>query len=156
MFRATWYLRLFGLFKVPLIFLVRPKVVDLTGKRCEVRIPLNYLTRNHLGSMYFGTLAIGADCAGGLLAMSLGKKSGHKISIVFKDFKADFLKRPEADTHFICEEGEKIERMVAETMQTGERVSQPISLTAICPKKFGQDPVAKFILTLSIKLHSRK
>ncbi|MBI2068439.1 MAG: DUF4442 domain-containing protein [Deltaproteobacteria bacterium] len=153
-FKATWYLRLFGLIKVPLIFLVRPKVLDLSEKRCEIRIPLNYLTRNHFKSMYFGTLAIGADCAGGLMTMSLIKKSGKNISIIFKDYKAEFLKRAEADTHFICEEGEKIHQLIEETIRTGERVSQPINMTATCPKKFGPEPVARFVLTLSLKITS--
>jgi len=143
----------FGILKVPLIFSVRPSVVRLDRSTCEVKIPLNYWTRNHLKSMYFGTLAIGADCAGGLLAMDViarvAKKK--KISIVFKDFKADFLKRPEGDVHFTCHDRKAVEKITRATLQTGKRVYTPLTIIATVPKLLGNEPVAKFVLTLSLK-----
>ncbi len=150
--KETLLLRAFGLFKIPLIFFVGPSVVNLNDKECEVVIPLNRRTRNHLNSMYFGTLAIGADCAGGLMAMQAIKKSGKKISMVFKDFKADFLKRPEADVHFICKDGAKTQKQVKQVIQSGERVSQIVHIIATTPKISGDEPVAKFELNLSLKL----
>src|SRR4051794_12547209 len=57
--REKFYLRAFGFFKVPLIFYVAPSIVELSDRRCVIRVPLNRRTRNHLGSMYFGTLAVG-------------------------------------------------------------------------------------------------
>jgi len=129
-------------------------VESLNDRSAVVRIPLNYWTRNHLKSMYFGTLAIGADCAGGLLAMHLIRKSGKKLSIVFKDFRADFLKRPEADVHFTCEDGSKIRKMIAQAVKTKKRVNQPVRITATTPKISGKEPVAVFDLTLSLKPQS--
>ena len=151
MFKETMYLRFYGLLRIPLLFVVRPKVLEVDDKHSIVKIPLNYWTKNHLGSMYFGTLAIGADLGGGLMAMNLIKKSGKKISLVFKDFKAEFLKRPEADVHFACHDGEEIQKIIAETIQTGKRVNYPMKITATCPKLFGTEPVAQFVLTLSLK-----
>lgn len=151
LWKETLALRAFGLTKIPLIFLVNPTVLKLNDRECEVKIPLNRLTRNHLGSMYFGTLAIGADCASGLLAMSQIRKTGEKISLVFKDFKAEFLARPEGDVHFRCEDGKRVAKMIKETLKTGERVSETLDLIATCPKKLGDEPVAKFKLTLSLK-----
>lgn len=155
LWKETLGLRGFGLLKVPLIFLVNPSVLRLNERECEVMIPLNRLTRNHLRSMYFGTLAIGADCAGGLLAMSLIRKSKKKVSVVFKDFKAEFLKRPEADVHFTCKDGKLIRSMVEETLKTGKRVSQNIHITATVPKKTHGESVAEFDLTLSLKAQSK-
>src|ERR1035437_6053594 len=93
-FKETFGMRLFGWLKIPLLASVHPTVVELSETRCVVRIPLRRWTRNHLGSMYFGALAIGADCAGGLLAMDQIKRSGGQVSMVFKSFQAAFLKRP--------------------------------------------------------------
>ena len=98
-------IRKFGLLKVPLIWLCRPKVIEHTDERIEVVIRLRRRTKNHLGSMYFGALAIGADITGGFLAMDPIKESGRQIQLIFKDFKADFLKRPEGDVHFYCNDG---------------------------------------------------
>ena len=151
MFKETMYLRFYGFFRIPLLFVVRPSVLEIDDKHSVVKIPLNYWTKNHLGSMYFGTLAIGADLGGGLIATHLIKKSGKKIMLVFKDFKADFLKRPESDVHFSCNDGEEIQKVINETIKTGKRVNTPMKITATCPKLFGKEPVAQFVLTLSLK-----
>ncbi len=132
-FTQTLALRAFGLAKIPLLFLVGPSVVRLTQKECEIKIPLNYLTKNHLGSMYFGTLAIGADCAGGLIAMDAIKKCGKKVSLIFKDFRAEFYKRAEGDVHFSCADGDSIRRQVRETLKTKKRVNRMVIITATTP-----------------------
>jgi hypothetical protein len=145
------YLTYFGITKVPLIFFCTPSVVEQNASRTEIKIPLNRRTRNHLKSMYFGTLCVGADCAAGIHAMSLIDQSGVKMSLVFKDFKGQFLKRPEADVHFACEEGDKILEMIQKAKETGERVNQLLNVVATTPSLSGAEPVAKFEMTLSIK-----
>ena len=154
--KETLGLRAFGLVKIPLLFSVSPTVLEVTRERCEVKIPLNFWTRNHLKSMYFGTLAMGADCAGGLLAMQAIRASKKNVVLLFKDFHADFLKRPESDVHFICEDGLKIDRQVKETIRGGERTNQTLKIIATTPKVSGDEPVAKFLLTLSLKLKNGK
>lgn len=150
-FRATVFLRTFGFFKIPLIFFVSPKVKELSKEHCRVTIPLNRRTKNHLGSMYFGVLCTGADIAGGLLAMRLIEEGGSKVGLVFKDFKAEFLKRPEADVDFYSADGAKCEALVNRAMSSTERVEELVEIVATCPKKFGAEPVAKFWLTISLK-----
>ena len=149
--KATWFIRYFGLMKVPLIFYCRPSVVKLSNETAEIKIPLRRRNKNHLRSMYFGALAVGADVAGGVLAMDQIRKSGRKISLVFKDFSADFLKRPEGDTHFTCNDGLAIKQLIDEAIEKGERVNLPLKITATVPKIFSDEPVAEFILTLSLK-----
>lgn len=149
--KQTAYLRLFGLAKIPLLFVVRPTVLELDESHCIVKIPLNYWTRNHLKCMYFGALAIGADLGGGLLAMDMIRKTGKKIGLIFKDFHADYLKRAEDDTHFACHDGQRIKKIIEETLRTGRRVNLPLHITATTPKLSGAEPVAKFVLTLSLK-----
>ncbi|HEY8887948.1 MAG TPA: DUF4442 domain-containing protein, partial [Gallionella sp.] len=60
---ATLGLRLFGFAKIPMMLYVRPSVMEISNERVVVRIPLTRRTRNHLGSMYFGALSVGADCS---------------------------------------------------------------------------------------------
>lgn len=154
--KGTAMLKLFGLTKVPLIFLVSPSVKELTPKRCAIKIPLNIITKNHWGTMYFGTLAIGADCAAGLFAMYKADQiQGTKYSIVFKDFKANFLKRPESDVVFSCTDSEKIDAMLSECKTTGERVTKQIRIEARVPDNH-DELVAEFELGLSLKANSAK
>lgn len=152
--KGTMMLRTFGFFKVPLIFFCNPSVVELNDQRCVVKIPLNRRTRNHLNSMYFGTLCVGADCAGGLMAMRLIDAKKAKVSLVFKDVKAEFLKRPEGDVHFTCEDGPAIQALVDRAVATGERENLSVTVVATVPSKMGSEPVSRFELTLSLKRRS--
>jgi acyl-coenzyme A thioesterase PaaI-like protein len=149
-----------GLAKIPLIFYVSPTVVEANARRAEIRIPLNWRTRNHLKSMYFGVLATGADIAGGLIAWDLIERANtemkrqglrERMDLVFKDFKADFFKRAEADVHFSCEQGSEIAQLITRAQKSGERESMPVRITARVPTKTGIEPMAEFILTLSVK-----
>jgi acyl-coenzyme A thioesterase PaaI-like protein len=142
---------LFGIAKVPLIFFVRPSVIRLDDEQCIVKIPLIRRTRNHLNSMYFGVLATGADLAGGLVAMKEITDSKQKVALSFKDFHAEFLKRAEGDVHFVCTQIPELKKFVAEVIASGERMNFPVNIVAIVPS-VGLEPVAKFILTLSLKL----
>ena len=147
---TTFQMWLFGLVKIPLIFFCRPRVVNISHNSLEVKIKLNRRTKNHLNSMYFGVLSIGADLTGGFLAMKLIRNKNTKIALIFKDFHADFLKRAEGDVHFICDEGVKIKNLVEVADSTGERQNMPIHVKAIVPS-VSTESVANFILTLSLK-----
>ena len=149
--RATLQLRTFGFFKIPLIFYVSPFIEEFNNERIVVRIPLKRHTRNHLKSMYFGVLATGADCAGGLMAMRMIQASGQKVSLLFKDFKAEFLKRAEGDVFFTCEDGSAIRALVEKALTSDDRVNHTVHVTATVPSLLGSEPVALFELTLSLK-----
>lgn len=149
--KATAWLTGFGLFKIPLMFFVRPVALELTDTTAVIKIPLTRRSKNHLNAMYFGAIAIGADAVIGLLAMSIMKnKKTSRMSLVFKNFQADFLKRPEGDVHFVCEEGDKIRRQIETAIRTGERVTEVIHGYAIVPK-VSSEKVAEFSLGLSLK-----
>ena len=148
--KTTWQMLVFGLMRIPLIFFCRPKVVSISDTKLEVKIKLNRRTKNHLNSMYFGVLSVGADVTGGFLAMKLICNNQSRISLIFKDFHADFLKRAEGDVHFICEDGLAIKNLVEVVEQTGERQNLPLHITATVPS-ISNETVAEFILTLSLK-----
>jgi hypothetical protein len=154
-YRGTVLLRLFGLAKVSLIWYVRASVVHFDPNMVKVKIPLNRRTRNHLGSMYFGTLAVGADCAGGILAVTKIYQNDYPIDIVFKDFHAEFFKRLDGDTVFTCSDGEALSKAVDEAVATKERINIPLKVLATVPDKYGEEVLAQFALTLSMKYRTR-
>ena len=143
-------IQIFGITKVPMIWYCRPKVIEHTDKKIEIKIPLKRKTKNHLGSMYFGVLAVGADITGGFLAMNPIQESGRKINLIFKDFKADFLKRPEGDVHFICNDGLAVRGLVEKVAKSSDRHNFKLNIDAIVPS-ISSEIVAKFELTLSLK-----
>ncbi|MGK5083177.1 DUF4442 domain-containing protein [Bdellovibrionota bacterium FG-1] len=151
-FKETILLRTFGILKIPMLFFISPSVLEVSDERCVVKIPLTRRSRNHLNSMYFGALAAGADCAGGLIAMRTIQTEGDgKVSLIFKDFHADFLKRAEGDVHFTCIQGQEIRALVRKAIESGERENLAVHVVATVPSKMGQEPVARFVLTLSLK-----
>src|SRR5262249_6584865 len=129
----------------------RPTVVESSDERCEIRIPLSWRTRNHLGSMYFGALFIGADTAAALMAMKAVGGRAKRFSILFKDAQAEFFKRAEADVHVTCEQSRETANLTRKAAASGERESLPIHVVATFPKVFGSEPVASFTLMLSVK-----
>ena len=149
MLKATAKINLFGLAKIPLILFCSPRVIRQDDQICEVKIPLNYRTRNHLKSMYFGTLAIGADLSAGMVAMFEIEKSKKNVSLVFKDIQGNFLKRATEDVIFRCEEVPKVRELVEKTIQSGEREEAPIKINAIMAQS--EELAAEFTLTLSLK-----
>ncbi len=148
--KANWYLFFFSFTKIPLLWFCRPKIIHLDNNSVEIKIPLKRRTKNHLGSMYFGALSVGADITGGFLAMICIQKSKHEVALIFKDFKADFLKRAEGDVHFKCVQGSDVAGLVEKTISSGKRENMVVNIDAYVPT-ISNDIVAKFELTLSLK-----
>lgn len=153
--RNTAFVRLFGLTKVPMIFWLRPTVIELSEEVTAIKIPLSRRSKNHLNSMYFGALACGADLAGGFAAMKKTMDKGKRVSLAFKDFHAEFLKRAEGDTVFTCKQGKEIDEFVDMVLASDERHNLPLKITATCPD-VDDGPVAEFTITLSLKRKSKK
>ena len=145
------YLWYFSLTQVRLIHYCRPKIHDITEDGVTLFMPLDRRTRNHVKSMYIGAMVVGVDMVAGFTAMLKIRKSKRNVILIFKDLNAEFFKRAEGDVHYICKEGKAIEAAVEETLRTGERVNLPVPVIATVPDKFGDEPVANFSITLSMK-----
>jgi hypothetical protein len=148
--QETVKLRLFGLRYIPMLHFAKPAIVAISCERAIVAIRLRRSTRNHLGSMYFGALGIGADCAVGVLAMHLIDKQQVPISLIFKSFSAEFLKRAESDVHFHCNQGKEIAMLVDQAIASKERVQSTVEVIATTPA-INNEVVARFTMMLSLK-----
>ena len=150
-FLATLKIRFLSFIKIPLLYYCRPRVLDINDNKVSILIPFNRRSKNHLGSMYFGALAIGADISGGYLALHHINKKKCNVKLIFKDFQAEFYKRAEGDVHFICEQGNEIKNLVEKVTQSKQRSEMVVNVKAYVPDKFKEEPVASFKLTLSLK-----
>jgi hypothetical protein len=149
--QAQWMLEAFGATKVPLLFSCRPKVDELSADRCVVKIPLNHWTKNHHGSLYFGALAIGAEAAIGIPCLHEIYTHDYPIRMLFKSFKANFLKRAEGSTWFDTHDVRKIRQLVQDAQNSSERLEAVVFVTAKSEIQGRLEPVAEFELTLSLK-----
>jgi len=150
--KPTTMVRLWSLQNVFLLWLIRLKVLELTPERCVVRVPLNFITRRRdIHAMYLGTLCMGADVASGLIAFQLVRERRQNVSFIFKDIKGEFLKRAEGPVLFTNNDGPLIQDLIKRALETGERQEATVHVVATVPSKLGDEPVAKFELTLSVK-----
>lgn len=155
-FKLNAILQIATLLKIPLLGFMKPRVIELTAERSIVRVALNYVTRNHLGSMYFGALAMGAE-------LSIGVKVFEKIQIhkapvnfIFKDFDCRFHRRALTAIDFCFLNIAAVENLIEEAIQSGQRVEGRFEGFAV---EKGKDPsqvsqeekIMSYGLTLSVK-----
>lgn len=154
--KQTAFIRLYTFTKIPLIWWIRPSVIEMGKQRTELKIPLSRRTKNHLNSMYFGALAIGAELVIAAKAVQAIYDSKKRVDFVFKDFKGQFLKRAEGDVHFICDQGEQVEALIAKAIASGQREEMIYTSYAVVPSKNVDEKIATFELTLSVKYKPKK
>ena len=148
----TTMVRLWSLQNVFLLWIIRPRILELNKDRCIVRVPLNWITRRRdIHAMYLGTLCMGADVAAGLIAFNSVAQRRESVTFIFKDMKAEFLKRAEGDVYFTNVDGPLIQDLLRRAKETGERQEATVHVTATVPSKLGDELVARFELTLSVK-----
>jgi acyl-coenzyme A thioesterase PaaI-like protein len=147
--KLKWQLFLLGVFKIPLIGFIRPQLIEINDDTVKVKIKLKRRSKNHLNSMYFGALAVGADIAGGIHTFYYGEKEGLKFSFSFKDMKADFLKRAESDVTFVSNDGSVIHQMIQKSNITKERENKTVSVIAY---NEANEVVANFEMGVSLKV----
>lgn len=149
--KANLRFKLVGLFQIRMIGFVGAQLFSYDENKTVVRIPLNRNTRNHLRSMYFGSLATGADVTGAWIAFDYLARTKAPVSIVFKEMSAEFLKRADGDVYFTCTDGPKVVEAFEQTISDGERKNVDVTVIATVPSKYQDEPVAKFNLTLSMR-----
>ena len=147
--KMKWLLFLLARFKIPMIGFVRPKLVELNDETSEIRIKLRRKSKNHLNSMYFGALAVGADVSAGIHVFYFSKKMKRPVSFAFKSMSAEFLKRAESDITFTSNQGAVVEAAMKKSAETGERINEPIDVIAT---DNSGEAVATFVLVVSVKV----
>lgn len=139
---------LLGFFKIPMIGFVRPKLISINNDQAVIKIRLRRRTRNHLKSMYFGAMSVGADLAAGLHTFYLAGEDQKRMSFVFKSVNAEFLRRAESDVLFICNDGPKIKTIIDQALASGERVHESVEVLV---QDEAKEIVATFQMTVSVK-----
>jgi acyl-coenzyme A thioesterase PaaI-like protein len=146
--KMRWQIFLLGKFKIPLLGFVKPQLLTLDDESVQVKVNLRRRTKNHLNSMYFGALAVGADVAGGVHAFYFAEKHNLKVSFAFKGMNAEFIMRAESACIFTCKEGKKVEAAILKSKNTGERINET---TLVEVFNEDHDKVAQFEMIVSVK-----
>ncbi|MGE4130278.1 MAG: DUF4442 domain-containing protein [Bdellovibrionales bacterium] len=148
--KLTALINAYSALQIPLLGFITPRVMELGPKRSMVRVRLDRRTRNHLGVMYFGALAMGAELSIALKAVECIASQRLKVDFIFKDFQAEFLRRADGHVHFVCDQVEAVEKLIMDATQSEERLEKKFSGFAFVPSS-SEEPVMKYKLTLSVK-----
>jgi hypothetical protein len=154
--KMTAFIHLYGLLKIPLVLFVSPRVVESTESKFVLKLPLKRKNKNHLGSMYFGALGIGAELSIAAAAVIAISEAKQKIDFVFKDYTAEYLKRGDGDVHFIFEDVAAVKALIEESKTNPNRIERKFKGHAIVPSKSTTDSIMNYELTLSVKNRSLK
>ena len=147
--KMQWNLWLFGWVKIPMSAYCRPKIVTWNEDTVVIRIRKSRRTKNHLKSIYFGALMVGADLAAGLHAFAFTVSEKKKISLAFKSCNAQFIKRPDTDVFFEAKAGAIVRNMIAESESKKERINAVIPVSI---KDVHGEEVARVDMELSLRV----
>lgn len=144
--------RIFLFLKLPLGWFAGLKLRELTTEKCVTSVPYGWRSQNPFQSIYFAAQSMAAELSTGALVMFgiAGKKPAFAMLVV--NMEAEFTKKANQLTTFVCRDGQKLFDAVKLAEETGE--AQQIRMETIGTMDDGTE-VARFYFTWSIKQRSK-
>jgi len=145
--------RMFLFFKLPSAFFSGVRLRDIDERHCRVTVPFKWFSQNPFKSTYFACLAMAAEMSTGVLGLMQLHNRKPSVSMLVVKLEAEYFKKAVGRTSFICEDGGLIQRMVDETIATGE--ARTVKARSVGTNNEGEK-IAEFIITWSFKAKSTK
>ena len=143
--------RMFLFFKLPSAFFSGVRLRDIDASHSRVTVPYKWFSQNPFKSTYFACLAMAAEMSTGVLGLMQLHKRKPGVSMLVVGLEATYFKKAVGRTSFICEDGELIQRMVDESIATGE--ARTVKAKSTGKNKDGE-LIAEFYITWSFKAKS--
>ena len=139
----------FLFFKLPSAYLSGIRVSSIEQKEAQATVKYQWINQNPFKSMYWATQGMASELVTGILLMKAIAKSGKKISMLVISQNGEFYKKATGKITFICKEGDLINNVIKDAIDTGE--GQTLKLTA---EGFNEEfeIVSKFEYTWSVKI----
>jgi hypothetical protein len=143
--------RVFLFFKLPSAFFSGVRIRDIDARHCRVTVPFKWFSQNPFKSTYFACLAMAAEMSTGVLGLMQLHNRKPAVSMLVVKLEAEYFKKAVGCTSFICEDGELIQKMVDETIATGE--ARSVKAKSVGTNNDGER-IAEFTITWSFKAKS--
>tara|TARA_B100000902_G_C27196229_1_gene856618 strand:+ start:509 stop:994 length:486 start_codon:yes stop_codon:yes gene_type:complete len=115
---TTWRFVFFLIWKLPMGFLARLRVSELTRENANITVPYNYWNKNPFNSMYFAVQAMAAELSTGVLTIL--HADGQNISMLVAGLDSKYYKKATTQIKFICLDGLKVSKCIEKAIVTGE------------------------------------
>lgn len=146
---SPWMYRLFLMRYLPMAFIARLKVKEISLDSCCISVPYNWINKNPFRSTYFAVLSMAAEMSTGLLAMAYVRNAKPSISMLVTNIEGSFNKKAVGPTLFKCNSGDAMRLAIEEAIMTSE--SRTFRCQTIGTNEQG-DEVAEFYITWSFKV----
>ena len=145
---SPFRMKLFMMKHMPMGWIAGLKIVSFDESKAQVSVRYKFLNKNPFRSVYFAVLSMAAELSSGILALSATHNANVPVSMLVLKMKADFLKKARTSIVFTCDDGKKIDEMVARSIETGEGQTVEVSSTGV---DAAGDKVAEFTFTWTFK-----
>jgi hypothetical protein len=140
--------RMFLFTKLPSAYFAGLRVKEVDERHCIVTVPYKWFSKNPFRSTYFACLSMAAEMSTGALAMAHLYKITPPVSMLVVKVESEYFKKATGLTTFVCEDGELIQKAIAESIATGE--ARIVRAKSAGRNKDGE-AIAEFFITWSFK-----
>ena len=144
-------LNTFTLFKLPAAYLCGVRTKYLDNQKCIVTVRHKWINQNPFKSMFWAVQGMAAEFTTGALMTNKIQETGKNISILVTGNTASFSKKAKGLITFTCNEGNLIDEIIQEAIETKEGQSITLSSTGVDEKG---DVVSIFYFEWSVKVKS--
>lgn len=144
--------RMFLLSKLPSAFFAGVRIKDIDEERCVVTVPYKWFSQNPFRSTYFACLCMAGEMSTGALAMAHLHKLKPSVSMLVVRVDSEYFKKATSCTSFVCEDGQLIQQVIADAIETGE--GKAIKTKSVGRNKDGE-VVAEIYVTWSFKVKKK-
>jgi len=138
----------FLLFKLPSAYLCGIRLKEIHDNESVVTVKHRWINQNPFKSMYFAVQSMAAELTTGVLLIKQIEDSGRKVSMLVISHSGSFSKKAVGRITFKCNDGEKINKALKETLKTGD--GQTVLMNSVGIDEQG-DVVSTYQFEWSIK-----
>ena len=113
-------LNTYTMFKLPSAYICSVRTKSISDQNCVVTVKHKWINQNPFKSMFWAVQGMAAEFSTGALVIAKIQESGQKISMLVTTNKAVFTKKATGKITFTCNDGNKIDQAIAQTIKTGE------------------------------------
>jgi hypothetical protein len=113
-------LNAYTMFKLPAAYLCGVRTKHIDNDKSIVGVRYTWINQNPFKSMFWAVQGMAAEFATGALMMSKIQASGKHISMLVTSNSASFTKKATGRITFTCYDGNKVDTMLKNAIDTGE------------------------------------
>ena len=139
----------FLMLKLPSAFLCGVRLKSMDDSSCVTSVKHRWINQNPFNSMFWAVQGMAAELSTGAMMLANIKESGHRVSMLVANNKANFSKKATGRITFSCNDGLACKEAIAKTIATGE--GQTLWMQSVGLDKAG-DVVSTFDFEWTVKV----